>query len=67
MFKHALTQEVVYQSILTRKRKRLHGEIGKAIEDLYRNSLDEYLHFYVVVHEAYHLGQLEILRELALA
>ena len=31
------------------------------------NSLDDYLHFYVVVHEAYHLGQLEILRELALS
>ena len=31
------------------------------------NSLDDYLHFYVVVHEAYHLGQLEILREFALA
>jgi len=30
------------------------------------NSLDDHLHFYVVVHEAYHLGQLEILRELAL-
>lgn len=31
------------------------------------NTLDDYLHFYVVFHEAYHLGQLEILRELALA
>jgi len=29
--------------------------------------LDDYLHFYLVVHEALHLGQLEILRELALA
>lgn len=30
-------------------------------------TLDDHLHFYVVVHEAYHLGLLEILRELALA
>jgi hypothetical protein len=30
-------------------------------------TVDDYLHFYVVVHEALHLGQLEILRELALA
>ena len=30
-------------------------------------TLDDYLHFYAVVHEALHLGQLEILRELALA
>jgi uncharacterized damage-inducible protein DinB len=29
--------------------------------------LDDYLLFYIVVHEALHLGQLEILRELALA
>jgi uncharacterized damage-inducible protein DinB len=28
--------------------------------------LDDYLLFYIVVHEAIHLGQLEILRELAL-
>ena len=30
-------------------------------------SVDDYLFFYVVVHEALHLGQLEILREFALA
>jgi class 3 adenylate cyclase/tetratricopeptide (TPR) repeat protein len=42
IFKHALTQEVVYQSILTKKRKKLHGEIGKAIENLYKKSLDEH-------------------------
>ena len=29
--------------------------------------LDDYLHFYVVVHEALHLGELVILREQALA
>jgi len=32
-----------------------------------RQRLDDYLHFYVVVHEALHLGELVILRELALA
>ena len=31
------------------------------------SSLDDYLLFYVIFHEGYHLGQLEILRELALA
>jgi uncharacterized damage-inducible protein DinB len=31
------------------------------------DSLDDYLHFYAVFHEAYHLGQIEVLRELALA
>ena len=42
IFKHALTREVVYDSILTRKRKELHKEIGKAIEDLYKDSLGEH-------------------------
>ena len=31
------------------------------------NTLDDSLQYYVIVHEEYHLGQLEILRELALA
>ncbi|MEM7343611.1 MAG: DinB family protein, partial [Chloroflexota bacterium] len=30
-------------------------------------SLDDYLNFYLIFHEAYHAGQLEILKELALA
>lgn len=50
IFKHALTQEVVYDSILSRKRKRLHEEIGNAIEELYKESLDEY---YGVLAEHY--------------
>jgi class 3 adenylate cyclase/tetratricopeptide (TPR) repeat protein len=40
IFKHALTQEVVYDSILTKRKKNLHGEIGKAIEDLYKENID---------------------------
>jgi tetratricopeptide (TPR) repeat protein len=42
IFKHALTQEVVYDSILTRKKKRLHEEIGNAIEELYKDNLQEH-------------------------
>jgi len=42
IFKHALTQEVVYDSILTRKKKRLHEKIGKTIEELYKDNLQEY-------------------------
>jgi class 3 adenylate cyclase/tetratricopeptide (TPR) repeat protein len=37
IFRHALTREVVYNSILTRRRKELHHLIGKAIEDLSRD------------------------------
>ena len=36
IFKHALTREVLYDSILTRKRKTLHRKIGDAIENLYK-------------------------------
>jgi len=42
IFKHALTREVVYDSILTKKKKSLHEEIGNAIEKLYKDNLDEY-------------------------
>ena len=42
VFKHALIQEVVYNSILLRKRRELHGLIGEAIEDLKKDNIDEY-------------------------
>lgn len=41
IFKHALTEEVVYKSILSTKRKDLHEEIGNAIENLYKGNLYE--------------------------
>jgi class 3 adenylate cyclase/tetratricopeptide (TPR) repeat protein len=53
-FKHALVQEVVYESIVLQKRKALHGRVGQAIEDLYGDRLDEY---YVLL--AYHYTQSE--------
>jgi len=42
IFKHALTREVVYDSVLTARRKRLHVDIGDAIEEIYRDNLDGY-------------------------
>jgi tetratricopeptide (TPR) repeat protein len=42
IFKHALTREVVYDSILTQKRKQLHDRIGSAIEEIYRDNLVEH-------------------------
>jgi tetratricopeptide (TPR) repeat protein len=42
-FKHALTQEVAYGSILAERRKKIHGWVGTAIEALYRGQLDEHL------------------------
>jgi class 3 adenylate cyclase/tetratricopeptide (TPR) repeat protein len=42
IFKHALIREVVYNSILSRRKKTLHEKIGNSIEDLYKDNLDEY-------------------------
>ena len=50
MFKHIITQEVTYETLLHQKRKELHGLVGQAIEDLYQDRLEEqvsllYRHF----------------------
>ena len=42
IFKHALTQEVVYDSILGKRKKILHEKIGKVIEELYKENIDEH-------------------------
>ena len=42
IFKHALTRDVVYDSILMKKRRQLHEEIGNAMEQLFRDKIDEY-------------------------
>ena len=41
MFKHALTHEVAYGSLLVQRRRELHGVIGQAVEELYANRLSE--------------------------
>ena len=48
IFKHALTQEVSYNSLLIKSRKEIHGKIAIAIEDLYRERLEEY--FEILAH-----------------
>jgi tetratricopeptide (TPR) repeat protein len=42
IFKHALTRNVVYDSILTRRKEQLHEDIGNAIEKIYKESIDQY-------------------------
>jgi class 3 adenylate cyclase/tetratricopeptide (TPR) repeat protein len=54
VFKHALTQEVAYNSLLSNRRKEIHKRIGKAIEELYPDNLEE---FYEVL--AYHYSKSE--------
>jgi len=41
VFKHALTREVVYDTLLERKKKELHIDIGKAIEEVHKDNLEE--------------------------
>ncbi len=54
IFKHALTQEVTYNSLLSTRRKEIHKRIGSAIEEIYASSLEEY---YEVL--AYHYSRSE--------
>ncbi len=56
IFKHALTQEVAYNSLLVKRRKEIHERIGEAIEELYPERLEE---FYEML--AYHYARGEAL------
>ena len=42
-FKHALTQEVSYNSILIKRRKLLHERAGVALESMFAEQLDDHL------------------------
>jgi class 3 adenylate cyclase/tetratricopeptide (TPR) repeat protein len=50
-FKHALTQDVAYGSLLQDRRKALHARIVDAIEALHHNRLGEYVE--LLAHHAY--------------
>jgi class 3 adenylate cyclase/predicted ATPase len=43
VFKHALTQEVAYNSLLIERRKQLHEQAGQALESLFASQLDDHL------------------------
>ena len=42
MFKHALAQQAIYESILVDRRKELHRAAGKCIETIFASRLDEF-------------------------
>ena len=50
IFKHALTQEVAYNSILSERRKALHERAGQALESIFAGALadhyDDLAHHY---------------------
>ena len=52
IFKHALTQEVVYNGLLMKERRLIHEKIGLVMEDLFQDHLPE---FYETL--AYHYSQ----------
>jgi class 3 adenylate cyclase/tetratricopeptide (TPR) repeat protein len=42
MFKHALTQEVVYNSLLKKQRREIHEQIARVIESVFKDRLVEF-------------------------
>src|SRR5262249_53336385 len=55
IFKHAMIQDVAYNSLLMQRRKALHRAVGEAIEELYQDRLEE--HYAELVH---HFAQAEV-------
>ncbi len=60
IFRHALTQEVAYNSLLLKRRKEIHERIGRAIEELYPDRVEE---FYEML--AYHYSKSDNLEKAA--
>ena len=54
VFKHALTQEVAYNSLLQKRRKEIHEKIGRAIEEIWPDRLEE---FYEMLAYHYYEGE----------
>jgi class 3 adenylate cyclase/tetratricopeptide (TPR) repeat protein len=42
-FKHALTREVAYNSVLIERRRLLHERVGEAIEALFKDRIDDHI------------------------
>jgi class 3 adenylate cyclase/predicted ATPase len=61
MFKHVLIRDVAYQGLLKKKRKKIHREVAKSIEEIFRKRAPEYyeslaFHYYQgdVFEKSYH-------------
>jgi class 3 adenylate cyclase/tetratricopeptide (TPR) repeat protein len=57
IFKHALTQEVAYDSLLKQRRQKIHGRIAQTIEELYTDRLEE--HYEMLAHHYERSGNSE--------
>jgi len=59
IFKHALIQEVAYNSLLQNRRKDIHENIGNAIETIYADRIEEFyemLSYHYIKSENYEKG-----------
>jgi predicted ATPase len=52
IFKHAVIQDVAYQSLLVQRRKELHRAVGYAIEELYPDRITD--HYEELAHHFWH-------------
>jgi predicted ATPase len=57
LFKHALTQEVAYNSVLIERRKTLHEQTARALEQLYHDRLED--HYDELAHHYSRSGNTE--------
>ncbi len=57
IFKHTLTQEVAYNSLLQKRRKEIHEKICQAIEQIYAERLEEF--YEILAYHAIAAGQKE--------
>jgi class 3 adenylate cyclase/predicted ATPase len=57
LFKHALTQDVAYSSVLQEQKKLLHERTGQAIERLYKDKIEE--HYGELAHHYQRSGNIE--------
>ncbi|MFB3896773.1 MAG: tetratricopeptide repeat protein [bacterium] len=48
LFRHTVTQEVTYNTLLVKRRKIFHGKIAQCLEEMYANRLDE--HYELIAH-----------------
>ena len=56
-FKHALTQEVAYNSVLIERRKVLHRQTAQAIEHIFHSQLEDY--YSILAHHYNKSGDVE--------
>jgi predicted ATPase/class 3 adenylate cyclase len=54
MFRHALTQEAAYNTILLRHRRQYHQRVGEVMETLFENQLEEQAH--LLAHHFHQAG-----------